>query len=112
MVFSSQVEAALRSKAKQFCGRGGCVPCCSVDGFGNVLVGLKLGISVAVVAGGGNKVLGFEGEKISAVNLVRRKLRGSSRVQFLDLTSNPVFFPESSTSGLLVRRLYRIINVK
>ena len=80
MVFSSQVEAALRSKAKQLCGRGGCVPSCSVDGFGNVLVGLKLGISVAVVAGGGNKVglyvLGFEGEKISAVNLVRRQLRG------------------------------------
>ena len=79
-------------------------------------MGLKLGISVAVVGGGGNKVslyvLGFEGEKISAVNLVRRKLRGSSRVQFLDLTSNPVFFRESSTSGLLVRRLYRVINVK
>ena len=45
-------------------------------------MGLKLGISVAVVAGGGNKVglyvLGFEGEKISAVNLiVRRQLRDS-----------------------------------
>ena len=77
-MFSSQVEAALRSKAKQLCG---CVPSCSVDGFGNVLVGLKLGISVAVVAGGGNKVglyvLGFEGEKISAVNLVRSQLRVS-----------------------------------
>ena len=81
LVFSSQAEAALRSKAKQLCGRGGCVPRCSVDGFGNVLVGLKLGISVAVVASGGNKValyvLGFEGEKISAVTLVRRQLRGS-----------------------------------
>ena len=44
-------------------------------------MGLKLGISVAVVAGGGNKVglyvLGFEGEKISAVNLVRSQLRVS-----------------------------------
>lgn len=71
---------------------------------------------MAVVAGGGNKVglyvLGFEGEKISAVNLVRRQLCGSSRVQFLDLTSNPVSFPESSALGLLVRRLYRVINVK
>ena len=80
-MFSSQVEAALRSKAKQLYGRGGSVPSCSVDGFGNVLVGLKLGISVAVVAGGGNKVglyvLGFEGEKISAVNLVRSQLRVS-----------------------------------
>lgn len=44
-------------------------------------MGLKLGIKVAVVSGGGNKVglyvLGFEGEKISAVNLVRRQLHGS-----------------------------------
>lgn len=44
-------------------------------------MGLKLGISVAVVAGGGNKVglyvLSFEGEKISPVNLVRSQLRGS-----------------------------------
>lgn len=110
------MEAALRCKAKQLCGRGGCVPSCSVDGFRNVLVGLKLGISVAVVTGGGNKVglyvLGFEGEKISAVNSVRRQVCGSSRGQFLGLNSNPNFFPESSASGLLVRRLYRVINVK